>query len=310
MDTDSLKTFVGVYRAGGFSHAEETLLRSQPAISRRIALLERELKAPLFERTSSGIVLSQAGKVLLPFAERVLAALSDATEAVAALEKGSAGPIALALVGTLASTQITPLLADFARAFPRVALALRTATSSEVSELVRRGEASIGLRYVDDEASDLVCEKIGDEALVVACARRHPLAGKSVASLKALRDAPWVAFPLAPGRREASAQVLHVQFLMRGVADLSWTPVDSLTAQKRLVEAGFGLALLPESAIAEEIAHSTLATIAVRDLAAANPIYAIVRKNGYLSPAALALLARIKGSDYSGRTQSRRRPRS
>ena len=77
MDSEGLHTFLTIHRAGGFSLAAERLGRSQPAISRRIALLEAEVGAPLFERAAGGIVLSQAGRVLLPHAERVAAALKD-----------------------------------------------------------------------------------------------------------------------------------------------------------------------------------------------------------------------------------------
>ncbi|MFB2351662.1 LysR substrate-binding domain-containing protein, partial [Priestia megaterium] len=66
--------------------------------------------------------------------------------------------------------------------------------------------------------------------------------------------------------------------------------VDSLTAQKRLVEAGFGLALAPQGAVAEELARGDLATIAVGDLDAANPVCAVMRRDGYLSAAARALV--------------------
>jgi len=71
MDTEALETFVAVHREQGFSRAARVLHRTQPAISRRISLLEHELGAPLFERVTGGIVLSQAGRVLLPYAERV-----------------------------------------------------------------------------------------------------------------------------------------------------------------------------------------------------------------------------------------------
>lgn len=78
MDAEALATFLAVHRQQSFSKAAEVLHRTQPAISRRISLLKEELGAPLFERTTSGIVLSQTGRVLLPYAERALAAVQDA----------------------------------------------------------------------------------------------------------------------------------------------------------------------------------------------------------------------------------------
>lgn len=290
MDTEALRTFVMIARAGGFSGAAERMGRSQPAISRRIALLEAELRMPVFERLAGGVALSQAGETLLPHAERVLAALEDASSAMRALQAGEGGPISVAVVGTLAGADLAQTLKWFAGQFPKVALTLRTATSVQVSDLVRRGEATLGLRYFEDTSPDLENRACAPEALVVVCAPDHPLAGGEVASLRELRNEPWLGFPPPEGRDERWAGMLSAQFLIRGVAEVPFTAVDSLTAQKRLVEAGFGLALMPVSAVAEERAAGSLAALAVADLAVSNPVSLITRKGGYVSPAAQALI--------------------
>jgi DNA-binding transcriptional LysR family regulator len=288
MDSTALETFVAVHRAGGFSGAAALLGRTQPAISRRIALLEDELSARLFERAAAGVVLSQAGRELLPHAQRALAALRDAEEAVRALASDVAGRVSVAAVGTLAGAGLTGSLARFVKAFPAVELSLRTATSSEVSEIVRGGEATIGLRYFDDPSPDLASRALRPEKLVVVCARSHPRSGRKVGRLRDLRAERWLAFP--DSRRDPSAAHVFALFLTRDVAEVDWTPVDSLTAQKRLIEAGFGIALLPERAIAEELSAGTLAKIGVGDLRAANPVVAITRRDGYLSVAARKLI--------------------
>lgn len=290
MDSDALQTFVTIHRAGGFSLAAEKLHRSQPAISRRLALLEDEIGAPLFERMAGGVTLSEAGRVLLPHAERVLAALKDTSEALSAMREGKGGVISLAVVGTLAGTGLTTALKRFARACPAVEISLRTAVSTEVSELVRSGEATIGLRYYEERSPDLEGIALKPERLVIACAPTHRLAGKKLRLLRDLKDEKWLAFPDPQVRRDPSAGTLFAQFLTRDVAQIQWMPVDSLTAQKRLVEAGFGIALLPESSIAEERKAKALAVISVGDLAAANPVTLITRRGGYLSAASQKLL--------------------
>lgn len=291
MDTEALRTFVAIARTGGFSGAGQRLGRSQPAISRRIALLEEALQTPLFERLPGGVVLSQAGVALLPHAERVLAALEDASAAMAALRAGDGGPVSIAVVGTLAGAELTQALKRFAQTYPKVALTLRTATSAQVSDLVRRGEATLGLRYFEDPSPDLEHRRCTPEALEVVCAPEHRLAGRRVASLADLKGEPWLGFPPPVGRDEQWSGMLLAQFLARGVAEVAFTAVDSLTAQKRLVEAGFGLALMPLSAVAEERVAGRLSVIAVDDLAVANPVSLITRRGGYVSPAARALIA-------------------
>ena len=145
MDSDALLTFLTVHRRGGISSAAKALHRSQPAISRRIALLERELGVPLFERIAGRTMLSDAGRVMVPYAERAVAAAQDAENAVRALARPNSGPVALAVVGTLAGGRLSAILKRFAVEHPEVELSLRTATSAEVSDMIRRGEATIGL---------------------------------------------------------------------------------------------------------------------------------------------------------------------
>jgi DNA-binding transcriptional LysR family regulator len=294
MDSQALLTFVTIHRAGGVSAAAEKLLRTQPAISRRLALLENEVGAPLFERVAGGVVLSEAGRALLPHAERVLSAVRDAESAMHALRTEAGGPVSLVAVGTLAGANLTAVLRIFAAEHPNADLSIRTATSAEVSDIVRRGDATVGLRYLLDPTPDLECSLIGVETLRVVCRADHERAGKAIKSLAALRDETWLAFPNAYAQRETYADNIFAQFQAHGVGAIKWRPIDSQSAQKRLIEAGFGLALLPDSAVLEEVRARTLATIDVLDLRVGNPVYAVTRKGGYLSPASDRLLVLLK----------------
>ena len=298
MDSDALNTFLTVHRRGGISNAAKALHRSQPAISRRIALLEQELGMPLFERIAGRTMLSDAGRVMMPYAERAVAAAQDAENAVRALAKPDAGPVALAVVGTLAGGRLSEILRRFAAEYPGVELSLQTATSAEVSGLIRRGEATIGLRYDRDTSRDLDCELLSTERLQVVCATDHPRAGRKVARLAALRDERWIAFPVLPKRREITAAHVFALFQTHGLGEIKWTPIDSLTAQKRLVEAGLGIALLSESNAAEELRHGSITTIGVRDLKASQDVVAVTRRGGFLSAASRRLLAIVQ-REYS-----------
>ena len=304
MDSDALNTFLMVHRRGGISSAAKALHRSQPAISRRIALLEQELGVPLFERIAGRTMLSDAGRVMVPYAERAVAAAQDAENAVRALARPNSGPVALAVVGTLAGGRLSAILKRFAADYPQVDFALRTATSAEVSDLIRRGEATIGLRYDRDHSCDLDCEVLFAERLQVVCAPDHPRAGRRVARLAELRGERWIAFPVVPGRREVTASHALALFQTHGLGDVKWTPVDSLTAQKRLVEAGFGIALLSESNAAEEIGSAAISRIHVGDLVAIHEVVTVTRHGGFLSAASRRLLEILR-ADYT-RTANRK----
>ncbi len=309
MDSEALNTFLTVHRSGGVSNAAKVLHRSQPAISRRIALLEEELGVPLFERISGRTLLSDAGRVMVPYAERAVAATQDAENAVRSLIRSNAGPVSLAVVGTLAGGGLAAIMKRFALEHPDVALTLRTATSAEVSNLIRRGEATIGLRYDFDRSADLEHERLFAERLQVVCAADHPRAGGRVRKLAELRDERWIAFPEVPGRREITASHVFALFQTHGLGQIDWTPVDSLTAQKRLIESGFGIALLAQSTVADELKASTIATIGVGDLAASHQVVAVTRRGGFLSAASRRLLGIIRAHYSADNIAGIRRPR-
>jgi DNA-binding transcriptional LysR family regulator len=308
VDSEALNTFLTVYRSGGVSNAAKLLHRSQPAISRRIALLEDQLGVPLFERIAGRTRLSDAGKVLVPYAERAVAATQDAENAVRALTTSNSGPVALAVVGTLAGGDLASLIRRFAGEHPDVDLTLRTATSAEVSGLIRRGEATVGLRYDMSRSEDLDYELLFTEPLQVVCAPDHPRAGGCVARLADLRAERWIAFPEVPGRREISASHVFALFQTSGLGEIDWTPVDSLTAQKRLIESGLGIALLARSHFADELRSSSVATIAVGDLVASHNVVAVTRRGGFLSAASRRLLDIIRAHYSADKITAVKRP--
>jgi DNA-binding transcriptional LysR family regulator len=295
VDSEALNTFLTVYRSGGVSNGAKVLHRSQPAISRRLALLERELGVPLFERVAGRVQLSDAGRLMVPYAERAVAATLDAFNAVRSLTAQVSGPVSLVVVGTLAAVE-----------YPDVSLTLRTATSAAVADLIRQGEATIGLRYSRANSPDLDCELLFTEPLQVVCAASHPLAGRFVARLAELHNERWIAFPEAPGRSEIAASHITALLLTRGLGDIAWTAVDSLTAQKRLVEAGFGIALLSESHVADELRSSVISTIRVGDISAKHDIVAVTRRGAFMSAASHRLLEIIR-SDYKQTKSASRR---
>jgi DNA-binding transcriptional LysR family regulator len=295
MDTEALRTFLAIHDHGGISSAADRLHRSQPAISRRIALLEGQLGVTLFERVAGGVVLSEAGQALLPYAKLVMAALMDCRAVVADLRSGMAGPLSLAVVGTLAGADLTRALKQFTAEHPRVDIRLRTANSSEVSDLVRSGDVAIGLRYHRDRAPELRCVELSAERLQIVCWPSHPLAGSPVRSLKRLAGERWLAFPVTARTIETAVEAFFARLSAAGGMQVDRVPVDSLTAQKRLVEAGYGLAVLPDGAIQEEIRAGTLAKVQVSGVKLANPVCLVTRREGYLSPMALALIALLRG---------------
>jgi DNA-binding transcriptional LysR family regulator len=292
MNLHDLETFVSIARLGGVTRAAGQLHRSQPAITRRIKLLEDQLGAPLLERARSGAMLTEAGRTFLPYAEAVLAALKDGTQAVQALRGGDHGAVSLAIVGTLAGTTLVEELRRFSARHRNARLELRTANSFEVSDMVRRGEVSLGLRYFADPSPELLSRQVSEERIVVVCSAQHKWGGKRLRQPEQLRADQWFSLPMTR-HRDSFAPLVARQLASAGLDDVSVMTIDSITAQKRLIEAGIGIALLPESSIHEELRLGTLRTIDVSHLQTTVPIHVLYRKNGYLTGASRTLLTLI-----------------
>jgi len=295
VELDHVETFLAIVRGGGFTRASASLHLSQPAVSRRVHLLERELGAPLFDRMRGGAVLTDAGQAFLPHAEALLASMRDGMEAVGSLRGTGRGIVTLAVVGTLASTTLTDRLRRFRHAHPGIDLRLRTALSAEVSALVLRGDATLGLRYEPDAHRDLAAFAIHHEPMVAVCSPRHRLARARRVDARALAGEPWISFPARPGPpREPYVSTLAQRLAACGLGASEIIPIDSLTAQKRLVEAGFGLALLPASSIDEELRAGTLRPLRVPAMRATIPVVLIHRRRAFQSGATQALAAMLK----------------
>lgn len=292
MEMIEVGAFVTITECGTFTRAAEALHLSQPAISRRIDLLEAELGAPLFERLPKGARLTDAGAAFLPHARQILASARDGGAAVHETIDADAGTLVLALIGTLASTSLSAQLHRFRLEHPGTRLVLHTARSHEVSELVLRGDATLGLRYFPDGNPSITSHLVAEEPLVIARASQSGLVGDGPQRPEDLLGIPWVAFPTGAGAtNEPYARMLTRLLTIWGLEEAERVTIDSLTAQKRMIEADFGLGLLPASGIEEELRLGTLVALDVPALTMTVPVVAIHRRTGYLSGAAKRLLA-------------------
>lgn len=282
MTLDEVETFVCIAESGGFTEASRRLHRSQPAISRRVHELEHGLGAALFERMGRRVTLTDAGRALLPYAEAALAAIRDGERAVRD-RADAAQTFRLAIVGTLANSHIVDALREFTARSADVSVDLRTATSKEVSVLVRNGEADLGLRYNAETDPKLESIPLGEEKLYVVVPAAHPVTAEQLADLRLLREEKWLGFPAERGRGGSFRGLLEQQLGSAGLANPSIATVDSLTAQKRLIEAGLGIALMPINNIREELRIGTLRVIDVPSMNARIPVVAVRRAGGYQS---------------------------
>src|SRR4029079_3467752 len=124
MTLQQLQYFLATIEHGSFSAAAETLHMAQPSLSEQVRSLEAELGVALFARVGRGVVLTEAGRAFRPAAERVLAALSDAREAVAEVRELAGGTLSIGMFGTASGFLLSRLVADFRSRHPNVRLRL------------------------------------------------------------------------------------------------------------------------------------------------------------------------------------------
>ncbi len=295
MTLDEIETFLCIARTGSFTDASRRLGRSQPAISRRIRQLEDDIGTAVFERRGRAVALTDAGNALLPHAESAVACLRDAERAVHDVtSSGGTSVLRLAIVGTLADSHLVGALRAFEARHPRASVELSTATSREVSALVRSGEAQLGLRYFADGDPQLRSTPLGAEKLVLVVPANHAIQQRRLRNLARLAGEHWLGFPPERGQSESLGHVLEHLLSAAGFANPRVTRVDSLTGQKRLVEAGLGIALMPRSGVREELALGSLRAIEIQGLRLEQPVVVVRRRDGYESPLAAAFVELLR----------------
>jgi DNA-binding transcriptional LysR family regulator len=281
IDLDQLAAFVAIAERRTVTAAALKLHRSQSAVSRRLALLEDALGAQLFDRRGTKLALTDVGRAFMPFAERALAAVASGREAAVAQREPRAGTVSIAIVGTLVDADLARALAGASSGVTR--FRVLTGTSTEVSRMVRRGEVNLGVRYLADGDAEIVSEPIGVERMRVV---RSP-------ALEDCDRARWIGFPLTRTSKDDFGRLLQRRLAPLGVDYSEVMTVDSLTAQKRLVEAGLGIALLPQSSVTGELQRETLVVAEMPAVETTIPIVLVSRRKGYLSPAASDLAAML-----------------
>ncbi|GGJ30016.1 LysR substrate-binding domain-containing protein [Streptomyces brasiliensis] len=182
MELRHLQHFVAVAEDQHFTRAAERLMVSQSGLSASIRALERELRAPLFVRTTRRVTLTEAGRALLAEAERILAQVRTAHEAVAAVQGVLRGTLALGTEQCIAGVHVAGLLAAFRRRHPDVEIRLRQEGSGALAEEVAAGRLDLAFAYrTQDDTDQLRSVALTSEPATVLCHPDHPLAAAGAA---------------------------------------------------------------------------------------------------------------------------------
>ena len=178
---------MAVAETGSFSAAAERLYITQPGISKRIALLEQQLDARLFDRVGRQIQLTEAGRALLPRARQVLMDVEDMARAIHDLSGEVSGKLRIGTSHHIGLHRLPPVLRQFSRDYPKVKLDIHFIDSEEAWEGVLHGELEMGVVTLPTQPDErLYSEVVWKDPLVFMCAPEHPLAKQHNLTLEAL----------------------------------------------------------------------------------------------------------------------------
>ena len=286
LDVRRLRVLREVARCGSFSGAAEALGYTQPAISRHVALLERETGTTLLERRPSGVRLTDAGELLVAHADAILARLRDAEEDLDALLGLRAGKLRMSTLTSAAATIVPLAIVEFRDRLPDVELSVSMVEPPGVLPLLRAGEVDLALcndaSYL--ELPDVDGVLLFEEPMLVALPRRHRLAGRSRLRLMELAEERWM---LGTDRACPDAgrfvRACHAEGFDPKIAFHN----DDYTAVLGFVAAGVGVAPVPD--MVARNASSDVRICALHGVVLTRPIVAVM-PGGYQSRPARAMV--------------------
>lgn len=249
MELYQLRSFVAVAEAGHLTRASEKLHVSQPAVSAQIKALEEELDLALFERTSSGMVLTTAGQTLLAYAQKVLAAAQALRNEAKALKGEVAGRVRVGTMSDPGFIRIGEFLSATVERYPLLQMELHQEVTGEAFGKVRDGELDASFYYGDLEHRLVGRLRLRDVTYRVAAPAAW--ADRVVAAdWDAISTQPWITTPSISSHHKLVREL----FDKHGVAPTKVVEADQESVIANLVVSGVGLSLIREELALEKAA--------------------------------------------------------
>jgi DNA-binding transcriptional LysR family regulator len=246
MELRQLRYFVAVAEELHFGHAATRLHIVQSALSRQVALLERELGVALLERSGRGVALTGAGSDLLADALRVLAAADAARERAGRAGRGERGTLCIGFVAPAVYDLLPRTLRTFQATAPDVRLILSELTNAQAVAALVAGDIDVAFVRLPVKADPMLrCAQVSEEQVVVALPHDHRLAREDKIDLADLAADSFVMIP-----REREPELFDYYVAMchtAGFSPLIGHDADRTHVAIGLVAAGLGVALVPAS---------------------------------------------------------------
>jgi DNA-binding transcriptional LysR family regulator len=255
-----LQVFYTVARQLSFTKAAEQLFMTQPAVTFQVKQLEEQFNTRLFERTHGRIALTPVGRLVMDYAERILALTEEMDARVADISGSIAGPLLLGASTTIAEFILPQILGEFKGAHPEVQARMMVANSETIVNRVADHTIDVGLiespSYLPSLQNEICC----DDELVAICAPDHVLAKRTSVQAQELVAIPMVRREPGSGTREFTDNYFRENGLPLDDINLLME-LGSPEAMKGVVETGIAIAIVSRATIAKELKLGTLVAV-------------------------------------------------
>ena len=285
MDLTTLRIFLAVAEERSFSRAAAKVHRTQPAVSQAVRRLENDLGEELFDRSSKSGTLTDAGRVLQNYGQRLVRMAEETESAMRDLRDLRRGRVLIGANEAAVHT-LLPLIARFREKVPDIAIDVRRVPARQIALEVQQGSLDFGALTFRPSEAGLLEVAVGSDELVLLMPPTHPLASRRHVTMAEVAGEAVVAHNDPSPARE---RVLRL-FEQHHIALNMVIALPSLDGIKRAVELKLGVALLPRRCAVTEIASGRLVAVPVSGISRKRQITLVCRK-AHRSHAANAFLA-------------------
>ena len=275
MELYQLKLFVDLAEKKNFTQVANENYVTQAAVTLQIRKLESELGVPLFHRTTRAVTLLEAGNRLLPYAQNMLKMSDEAREAVRETKMEVSGLVRVASVHSVGLYELPPYIKKFLTKFPHVNLRIEYRTSDDIYRELLAGDIDVGIVAYPTEMSRIECRPFSTDDLAIVCMKDHPFAKKKTVEINELGGQNVVQFTEETPTRRATDAVMAEHGITVNVR----MECDNIEILKQMIEIGYGIALLPRTALTNDDKERGLRLVDLKDIKVERPLGILLLKN-------------------------------
>ncbi len=255
-----LQVFHTVARLLSFTKAAETLHMTQPAVTFQVRQLEEHFNTRLFDRTHNRISLTDAGRRVYEYADRIFELYSEMENAVREMTGDISGVVTIGASTTIAEYMLPALLGDFRSQFSDVNVQLKVSNTEGIVSMVENNVIDLGVVEAPVSNKNLVVEMCRQDELVAIMPPSHELAGKERVTMQELFKYPYICREEGSGTREVIQEYLQSTGLNPNDISICME-LGSPEAVKGAVEAGMGVSVVSRATINKELQLGTLVAL-------------------------------------------------